>query len=103
MPSSNLASPPFKVFPGGTNNTFDDRRKQETSELVLAATIVRRAAFYLINEQVNGRCISVHATHDAIRLLASAGRQIAIKEHRKPALRLLHCWLSRILFELRMS
>ena len=100
MLSSTPVSPSFGALSEGAEHFFAaDRRKQAISELEVAATILRRAAYYLINEQVNERCISAHATHDAIRLLAHAGRQIVLEERRMPAKRSIRAWLRKVLFK----
>ena len=85
MLSSTPVSPSFGVLSRAEHFSTADRRKQGVSERERAATILRRAAYYLLNEQANERSLSAHATLDAIRMIARAGRQIALEERRMPA------------------
>ena len=104
MLSSPHVSPPFGVLSEGTEHFFQaDRRQAKISELEVAATILRRATCYLIEEQMAERCTSVYANRDAIRLLCYAGRQIASNERRAPAQRSIRAWLQNILFEPKIT
>jgi len=95
--------PSFGVLSEGAEHFFAaDRRKQAVSEREVAATILRRAAYYLLNEQVNERSLSAHATLDAVRLIARAGRKIALEERRLPARRSIGAWFREVLFEAKI-
>ena len=72
---------------------FDPDDRTGASELEVASRILSHAVNHLVSQQLAGQRPCLSANRDAIAILCSAGRDLAVIERRDPARRAIAAWL----------